>query len=123
MQLVRYQTIGITCQEGKKRQIASASGRCPLGPEGEGGTFDGPALPPLDSLPTLDDQGSRGERVLWTRQRRCGWRSAPIFAKRAKARLRKPAKRKRTGRAERGPLDPKEEVALVGWLKKRVRVH
>ena len=54
-------------------------GRCPLGPEGEGGTFDGPALPPLDSLPTLDDQGM--------------------------------------------PLDPKEEVALVGWLKKRVRVH
>ena len=79
MQLVRYQTKDAACQEGKKRQIASASGRCPLGPEGEGGTFDGPALPPLDSLPTLDDQGM--------------------------------------------PLDPKEEVALVGWLKKRVRVH
>ena len=86
---------------------AVRSGRCPLGPEGEGGTFDGPALPPLDSLPTLDDQGSRVERVLWTRQRRRGWRSAPIFAERAKPRLRKPAKRKRTGRAERGPPGPK----------------
>src|SRR5699024_8965753 len=27
------------------------------GPEGEGGCFDSPSLPPLDSLPTRNDQG------------------------------------------------------------------
>ena len=30
---------------------------CSAGPEGEGGGFDSPSLPPLDSLPTRNDQG------------------------------------------------------------------
>ena len=30
---------------------------CSAGPEGEGGCFDSPSLPPLDSLPTRNDQG------------------------------------------------------------------
>jgi len=39
---------------------------CSAGPEGEGGCFDSPSLPPLDSLPTHSDQGMSP----WTQKRK-----------------------------------------------------
>ena len=39
---------------------------CSAGPEGEGGCFDSPSLPPLDSLPTRNDQGMSP----WTQKRK-----------------------------------------------------
>ena len=39
--------------------------------------------------------GSCAKRVQWTKQRRRGWRSAPVFASAHRGALRKPAKRKR----------------------------
>ena len=43
----------------------------------------------------LSPGGSRAKRVQWTKQRRRGWRSAPVFASAHRGALRKPAKRKR----------------------------
>src|SRR5699024_3785429 len=43
-------------QGARKRALFCWSWRS-AGPEGEGGCFDSPSLPPLDSLPTRNDQG------------------------------------------------------------------
>ncbi len=43
----------------------------------------------------LSKRGSCAERVQWTKQRRRGWRSAPVFASAHRDAPRKPAKRKR----------------------------
>src|SRR5699024_4866714 len=43
----------------------------------------------------LSPGGSRAKRVQWTKQRRRGWRSAPVFVSAHRGALRKPAKRKR----------------------------
>ena len=55
--------------------------------------------------------GSRAERVQWTKQRRRGWRSAPIFASGFHPAPRKSAKRKRH---ERRPL-PVAETGSREW--------
>ena len=43
----------------------------------------------------LSKRGSRAERVQWTKQRRRGWRSAPVFASAHRGAPQKSAKRKR----------------------------
>src|SRR5699024_384663 len=43
----------------------------------------------------LSPGGSRAKRVQWTKQRRRGWRSAPVFASAHRGAPRKSAKRKR----------------------------
>ena len=43
----------------------------------------------------LSPRGSRAKRVQWTKQRRRGWRSAPVFASAHRGAPRKSAKRKR----------------------------
>ena len=58
--------------------------------------------------------GSRAERVQWTKQRRRGWRSAPIFASGFHPAPRKSAKRKRH---ERRPL-PVAETGSREWLSR-----
>ncbi|OUP26315.1 hypothetical protein B5F27_13970 [Faecalibacterium sp. An192] len=37
-----------------------------LGPEGEGGGFDSPSLPPLDSLPSLTTRGDPWTQIKWS---------------------------------------------------------
>src|SRR5699024_9885935 len=53
----------------------------------------------------LSPGGSRAKRVQWTKQRRRGWRSAPVFASAHCGAPRNPAKRKRARGKEFLPRD------------------
>ena len=66
----------------------------------------GPGLRPGRCGWVGSPEGSRAERVQWTKQRRHGWRCAPVFASARRGAPQKAAKRERTKRGSRNTLPP-----------------
>ena len=73
MQLVRYQTNGIACQEGKKRQNASASGRIHTGRSLSRGEKASKCVAVLEAPGILERRARQSGRI----QDRSGGRLAP----------------------------------------------